>query len=147
MLYEIIYYSTAVSTLSQADLDQIFKSSKEYNEEHDITGCLLFHNNHFLQVLEGNRDELEILEHKIMQDPRHSEVEVLERGEISRRMYPTWTMALNDVQHASEQETYGIIDLEEFVDLSNFTRKSSTAKNLFWTLSQELLDEVDQETS
>lgn len=143
MLYEIMYCSMVNPDITKDDISSILEDSRKYNEDHQITGCLLFYNNHFLQVLEGPRENLEILEHKIKNDPRHYGFEVLERGEITRRMYPNWTMAFNDDKPSPDTVKNGRIDLDEFVDLSNLTRKTSTAKNLFWTLSQELFAETE----
>lgn len=139
MLYEIMSCSVAAEDITRDDILEIYQNSKKYNAEHDITGCLLYYNHNFLQVLEGPRENLEILQNTIWNDPRHHDLEILEKGEIERRMYPTWTMAFNDSELCPKKSENGIIGLEEFIDLANFTRKCSTAKNLFWTLGQEML--------
>lgn len=143
MLYEIIYCSMASANITENDIKDILETSRKYNELHEITGCLLFYDNQFLQLLEGPRENLEILEHKIQADPRHYNMDVMERGYIKRRMYPNWTMAFNDDEYMPYSPESGRIDLDEFVDLSNFTRKTSMAKNLFWTLGQEILGSTE----
>lgn len=54
-MYELIYYSTANPTLNANDISNILKTSRDFNLKNDITGCLLYYNNEFIQILEGDR--------------------------------------------------------------------------------------------
>jgi hypothetical protein len=88
MLHRVIYASeavgvTGVSTLSIA---QILGESERNNRRDHVTGCVMFHEGHILQVLEGTRVDLNRLMGRILADPRHSGVRVLSDSPIASRL-------------------------------------------------------------
>jgi len=87
VLHRVIYASEAVgatgaSTLSVA---QILGESERNNRRDHVCGCLMFHEGHILQVLEGARNDLDRLMRKILVDPRHTGVRVLSDIPIAAR--------------------------------------------------------------
>ena len=67
-LHEIIYVSLATHEMKQAELLALLDQARVHNEAHGITGLLMYHRQEFLQLLEGERDELLRLLKKIYQD-------------------------------------------------------------------------------
>lgn len=87
MLHRVIYASeavgpTGVSTLSVA---QILGVSDRNNRRDQVSSCLLFHQGHILQALEGARADLDRLMRRIAADPRHTGVRVLSDAPIAAR--------------------------------------------------------------
>ncbi len=87
MLHRVIYASeavgaTGVSTLSIA---QILGVSDRNNRRDRVSGCLMFHQGHILQALEGERVDLDRLMRRIIDDPRHTGVRILSDMPISGR--------------------------------------------------------------
>lgn len=87
MLHRVIYASeavgaTGVSTLSIA---QILGVSDRNNRRDRVTGCLMFHEGHILQVLEGERADLDRLMRRVIADPRHTGLRVLSDMPIPAR--------------------------------------------------------------
>ena len=56
MIFELIYYSTASPDLSKNDILNILENSRDFNSKNEITGCLLYHNNEFVQLIEGEEE-------------------------------------------------------------------------------------------
>ena len=52
-MFELIYLSIAVPNISDAGINAMLKTLRKFNSENNITGCLLFYNNEFIQILEG----------------------------------------------------------------------------------------------
>lgn len=87
MLHRVIYASeavgaTGVSTLSIA---QILGVSDRNNRRDRVSGCLMFHQGHILQALEGERADLDRLMRRIIADPRHTSLRVLSDMPIAKR--------------------------------------------------------------
>ena len=87
MLHRVIYASeavgaTGVSTLSIA---QILGESDRNNRRDRVSGCLMFHQGHILQALEGERADLDRLMRRIIADPRHTGVRILSDMPIPAR--------------------------------------------------------------
>lgn len=64
-----------------------------WNVEHGVTGALLFTGQNFAQILEGHDQDVERLLSKIVSDPRHENVLVVDRSGVTARRFPDWGMA------------------------------------------------------
>ena len=86
-LYELTYCSIASNNLKQKDILKILAKSKEHNKKNNITGCLLYHNHEFLQIIEGEEDHILKVFEKIQQDKRHDQIILLEQGKKTNRLF------------------------------------------------------------
>jgi len=93
MTYQVIYSSMAAEHLSLSDLESILVDAREGNKRRGITGALVFVEDVFLQILEGDRDAVQRLMSSIEKDPRHSELHVISESEIDQPMFTAWKMA------------------------------------------------------
>jgi len=94
MLYEIVYQSLAEKDFKLKELNELMVFSTAANVENGITGCLMYHNRTFIQVLEGDIEQVKALYAKIQNDNRHSKVETVWEGEIGERGFSGWSMSL-----------------------------------------------------
>jgi Sensors of blue-light using FAD len=96
-LHQIVYASKATHPMLPKDLAEILITARSRNLANGITGILLFRRGHFLQVLEGPREQLNVLLDKLSRDPRHGSVRVLLDEDVSTRAFGAWSMAFQDV--------------------------------------------------
>jgi len=66
---------------------------RKKNVVRGITGALVYSDGVFLQILEGDRANVQQLMVKILQDLRHGTVTVLQEGEIACAVFGRWQMA------------------------------------------------------
>lgn len=92
MLYTHVYASEARTAIGRAELDHMCRSFAAANREADITGMLFVVGDHFVQVLEGERDAVWTLLRKIIRDPRNCHLRTLYHGRLMRRRFPAWNM-------------------------------------------------------
>jgi hypothetical protein len=92
MPFQLCYASTATRELTRADLLEILSYARQHNAEKGITGLLLFQGGHFLQVLEGEADQVRDLFKHISKDERHEQVTLLFEELVSQSQYPDWSM-------------------------------------------------------
>ena len=87
MLHRVIYASEAVGATGASTLSiaQILGVSDRNNRRDRVSGCLMFHQGHILQALEGERADLDRLMRRIMADPRHTGLRVLSDTLIPER--------------------------------------------------------------
>ncbi|MBW1294225.1 BLUF domain-containing protein [Aquimarina litoralis] len=71
MWQTISYVSTADSSLTNEDMEELFEFVKVKNNELKITGILMHSEGNFFQVLEGKKALIIDLFDKISQDSRH----------------------------------------------------------------------------
>ncbi|MGI4759339.1 MAG: BLUF domain-containing protein [Janthinobacterium lividum] len=94
-LFQIIYHSLAAGEGMPPDaLADLLRQARAYNQDHRLTGLLLYaaDTQEFVQVIEGPRDEIDTLYARIARDPRHKHAFVLHEGPAAGRMFPDWRM-------------------------------------------------------
>lgn len=79
MLHRVIYASEAVGATGASTLSiaQILGVSDRNNRRDHVSSCLMFHEGHILQALEGHRVDLDRVMGRIIDDPRHTGLRVL----------------------------------------------------------------------
>jgi hypothetical protein len=87
-----LYASRAATPLVPKRVDAILEQSHRNNPPRGVTGLLCFVDDIFAQVLEGGRDPVCELFHKIMTDDRHHSVRILSFEEIPERRFGHWNM-------------------------------------------------------
>ena len=91
-MYRLVYVSTARDDLSDQDIGDILDVSQSNNHERYLTGFLAHNNRHFMQALEGKREEVELIFSRIMKDDRHFGVVQIVGEHITKRAFPDWAM-------------------------------------------------------
>lgn len=96
-----LYRSTAVSGLTESDLEDILEVARQRNKQSDLTGCLHHEDGLFFQWLEGPSNELQHVVASILKDHRHYEVAILNEGPLDQRRFQDWRMRFSDRGQAS----------------------------------------------
>jgi hypothetical protein len=91
-MYRIIYKSRSKVPLSWDLIRNILHTSEAYNESHGITGVLLASNSHYLQVLEGNYEDVNEAFMRIIRDERHTDIRLVGFSVIDARLFGGWGM-------------------------------------------------------
>lgn len=117
----------AVETRDYAVIDEMLKLWRHNNQELDLTGALLLCDGAFVHLLEGERANVDRMFRRVMADPRHENVRLIERRPLVRRRFANWPLAyvgpsrwvsralsghaLAEVQQNSPDEAAYLIDL------------------------------------
>jgi Sensors of blue-light using FAD len=97
-MFRIVYSSTANQPFSSEDLTDLLQKATARNEAVHVTGMLAHSDGDFLQVLEGEPENVIGVYDRISVDPRHRDVSVLQRGlGYGDRLFPNWTMGFKRV--------------------------------------------------
>ncbi|HVO52244.1 MAG TPA: BLUF domain-containing protein [Thermoanaerobaculia bacterium] len=93
MPYRIMYSSEAAAGLATPELEAMLAESRIRNKAHGISGVLVFVDGAFLQILEGEKNDVLDLMARIESDPRHHDIKVFSEGEVDERAFSSWSMA------------------------------------------------------
>jgi len=96
-LVQLIYVSQQAIGFNPDSLIQLARRSAERNQERDLSGVLLYCSGTFMQLLEGDSAIVQGAYQTISKDPRHSDVQQLLLKNVDKRMCPTWSMGLMNV--------------------------------------------------
>jgi len=91
-LVRLVYTSTISKDFSSTDIEKIIETARENNGKNSVTGMLCFNRKYFLQCLEGSRRKVNQTYHHILNDPRHSDIVMLDYKEIVSREFNEWSM-------------------------------------------------------
>lgn len=91
-LVRLVYVSSIGPDFQPDDLGKILESAQQYNKKNHVTGLLGFNRKIFLQCLEGSRAKVNETYHRILQDPRHDRIIMLDYKEIPEREFDGWSM-------------------------------------------------------
>lgn len=131
MIFKLTYESDARIT-NVIGVQDMLKSARKKNDTLNITGCLVYHNGCFVQILEGKKEDVYSVFQKIEKDTRHSNIRLVSEEFNKDRSFTDWNMAYFDpVFH-----DFGKADLVNFESnlllLADFSDRLSTTVNLFW---------------
>jgi Sensors of blue-light using FAD len=93
MPYQIMYSSQATVPLTVAGLEAILADARAGNVARNVTGALVYVDDVFFQIIEGDREVVENLMANIARDTRHHSVTVIYEAEIESRAFESWSMA------------------------------------------------------
>lgn len=79
--------------MKQEDIEELVATASHNNRQLGITGALLYIENSFVQVLEGEDAPITRLLATIESDPRHRNMRILSDRTIDFRNFEDWSMA------------------------------------------------------
>lgn len=89
----ITYFSSSRIVWKEAELVQLLTRSREYNQEMNVTGFLIYVDGSFLQWIEGPTEGIDDVYQRINSDPRHAQISAIFEGVLGERHFPNWSMA------------------------------------------------------
>jgi hypothetical protein len=138
-IHRLVYCSrNEIQGSSSEVIDEIRKvllSARANNAREGVSGALLFNEGLFAQVLEGPLQSVERIFEKIQQDPRHSDVIVLECEPARSRIFAAWSMAFAGVS-AGSPLAFAIPAFD-----SDFSGHSASGKEILQLLHRVVVQE------
>ncbi len=101
-LFSLAYCSTATKPLTLSDVKKLATKASANNQLSIITGCLIYANKQFFQIIEGSQENLNLLFLKIAKDPAHDKIKILYYQQIEERLFPNWGMGLLETARTRE---------------------------------------------
>ena len=96
MVSYILYASELAQDCGNREIADILAVSRRNNVRNGVTGMLMSKQGHFLQYIEGPDSSIVSLFTKIEVDGRHRQLNVVERGQSSERIFHNWEMGFAD---------------------------------------------------
>lgn len=138
MLIQLGYVSTATAVMQRADLIRLLRTSRDLNQRNGVTGLLLYHGGHFMQVIEGEEGAVRETFGRILRDSRHRDIAVLFEEPIGARFFADWTMGFQQLD-GSELLEFPDADGQPG-DLRSMTHDIGGAKKLMLVMRSRGLD-------
>ena len=138
-MIQLIYVSSAVNQMSEAELLELLEQARSRNQKQQITGMLLYADGNFFQVLEGERKDVEEIYEDIVKDKRNHGNIVIEKEEISERTFPNWSMGFKYLAAINKDEISGYTEfLEKEMTPEKIANKASDVVSLLYSFRKSI---------
>ena len=141
MYYSVIYQSKAQDDFSPKDIELMLIKAKRKNKKHKITGCIVYSGNKFIQLIQGQKQEITDLYKDIKADNRHFSVITLLEKSSREKIWSDWSMAMLNFTGSSKQVMSSRILLESYFETANKAQKKSEVFKAFRSNVLNLLNE------
>ena len=91
-MYRLIYKSYSPREVDWDTVNSILETSQKRNSDQDVTGVLLATKRHFLQVLEGSFEDVNLVFSRIVADSRHEGMQMISFTCTENRIFTNWAM-------------------------------------------------------
>jgi hypothetical protein len=98
----VMYVSRARHRMTHGELTDLLLGARRRNEEHGITGILVYAAGNFAQVLEGPDEAIDRLLQNLHADPRHDDYRVIAEASVEARYFDGWSMDWADLDRFDE---------------------------------------------
>ncbi len=138
-MFFLIYVSSAVTSLPEAELIKILEASRRNNVQIGVTGMLLYKDGNFMQLLEGPEESVRGMYAKILTDPRHRGAILLLQGNEDHREFQDWAMGFHSLDAGALRRLPGYSDaLNVPLTSELFSSNPSNCFKLFGALKKNL---------
>lgn len=143
MITQFIYTSLAscdlTSETGRLHVADIIAAAGRNNREFGITGYLLIGRDWFAQVLEGDATAVSGLFRRLLNDPRHSQVRLVETRLVSARSFENWNMgyskdeicdlSLSAVLQQAQEHNWGDTPFDRILRLAEAQARNTIERN------------------
>ncbi|MDK9725506.1 MAG: ABC transporter substrate-binding protein [Sterolibacteriaceae bacterium MAG5] len=105
-IYYLLYVSQATAPMDEAELAALLEQSRRANAARNLTGCLVYQEGFFMQMLEGAKADVLDLQARIQRDPRHRNLRIVAQGKTRRRIFPDWSMGFRNMSHLVDEPDF-----------------------------------------
>jgi hypothetical protein len=91
-VYHVVYVSRETRPFGPVDAEEVLSQARAFNASRGVTGLLVHAAGSFLQVLEGERDDVEAVFARVVASSRHEEVLRTPPVAVPARVFPEWSM-------------------------------------------------------
>ena len=95
-LYFLIYVSRCKQPMTQDALLEMLQPIQNHNRQNGVSGCLIYQDGEFMQLLEGKQQVLHALRDSIRADNRHEDFRIVAEGPLLQRIFNDWGMLLGN---------------------------------------------------
>jgi len=138
--FQLVYQSEIMADSRSSilkNVSEILCESRRHNVREGITGMLIYYEQCFFQILEGEKLAVESLYSRIKLDNRHNYVSLIWKGDATRRIFPDWRMGYSvpsELDVEFEEQLYSLRDLKQATG-SILGGPTITEKLADWALS------------
>ena len=144
MYFSVIYQSNAQPHFTSMDVELMLMKAKQKNKKINVTGCIVYANNKFIQLIQGPKKAIIDLYEEIKADQRHYNVTTLLEQATDHKIWSDWSMAMLDFSGDANNVINSRVLLESYLGNVAQNEKDSETYKVFRASVNNLLNESEQ---
>ena len=134
-IVRLTYASQLTASVDAQAIKKILEQAQGNNIQNGITGMLCFNRKYFLQTIEGSRASINHLYKILLEDDRHTNVQLFSLNEVEARNWTSWAMG-----YATPTNENRLIFLKycPTVEFNPYTLTAETAAMLLEELANQI---------
>jgi uncharacterized membrane protein (DUF373 family) len=142
-MIRLSYASTSTRDWTPDELLSLLTECQTKNTDNNLTGILLYANETFFQVLEGEEITVNKVYDSIKKDTRHKDCTVIDTQPIKERAFPYWSMGFEKIDASDLHNIKGMNDFfaKDFTP-SGFAEHKNIVEPLLAHLRSKLVKQV-----
>lgn len=124
-MFHLVYTSQSIAPFSHKELLELLGKSWHNNKKLKITGLLIYLNQRFIQVLEGEMEPVNNLYAIIQQDKRHTKVTTVIEGNTQDRLFKDWWMGFKNLSQTEFTDLSGFQNIDDFFNHQKISEDSN----------------------
>ncbi|WP_400072648.1 BLUF domain-containing protein [Zobellia russellii] len=138
-MFCLVYTSIANADFGPQEIQEMVEKAKEFNKQNNITGCLLYFKERFIQYIEGDETTIRELFERIKLDDRHTGVTYLSGNKIHNREFNDWLMAFEHLKSENSNLQYLKLLVSTFFENPENSLSPNPTSIEFWKATKLLL--------
>jgi len=100
----VVYASRALHAFDDQELLELLVAARAQNRQCGVTGMLVYAERSFLQQVEGEHDDVELIWKRIRSDGRHHDLRLLSDHPTHSRVFGEWSMGFSHPDDAGLEQ-------------------------------------------
>lgn len=138
-MFSLIYRSKAKGNLANHEIQLMMQKASQFNLQNNITGCIIYHDQNFIQLLEGNENSVRDLFRKISKDSRHEEIVLLNLEENNFPLFGKFSTIYNNFDDVSDQVRHKRMLFNQIFHGGEIVKSPGSSKLTLWAQVNSLL--------
>ena len=138
-MFSLIYKSVAHKDLAHKDIKDMMQKASSFNSQNAITGCLVYHDQFFIHLLEGNEKSVRRLFGKISKDERHGDIVLLNLEENTFPLFSNFSTVYNNFEDVQDQVRHKRMLFHQIFHGADIVKSPGGSKLTLWTQANNLL--------
>lgn len=138
-IYQLVYCLSYPTSLRAQPVEDSLLQAKSFNEQHNITGCIVFHNNEFYNLFEGENVAIDTLHRFVVNGNLGQNITIVYKQNVANRFFTESLIATDCSANTINSTHLSLTELKAII--TNCPGQTSATKVFNQIISQLILED------
>lgn len=138
-IYQLVYCLSCPKNLQSNQIDESIFLARSFNQQHNITGCIVLHNNEFYNLFEGEDAAIENLHRFVVNNNLGKHITIVYKQDVATRFFTQSFIVTDSASSCTESTHLSLPELKTVI--SDIPGQTSATKVFNQIITQLILEE------